>query len=150
MSNGNCKIGAAATALFLSLLTHTGVLAETDVPLPPSKAEALLLNKPIDLNAGAKAFQGCIGCHSIGPDARDGVGPHLNGIIGRAAASSESYDYSAALKNAGKKGLIWSPYKIDAYIARPGEFLPGNKMAHIGVQDEDQRRNLIGYLKTFP
>ena len=123
--------------------------AEVDIPLPVSKIEALELNVPIDLENGARVFAGCVGCHDTGPAASNGVGPILDGIIGREAGSLEGYDYSAALQRAGNRGLVWTDYKLDAFLLGPSEFINGNKMAFVGIEDDAARRDLIGYLKTL-
>ncbi len=46
-----------------------------------------------DVEAGKKAFNKCAPCHAIGPGAKNKVGPELNGILGRAAASVEGFHY---------------------------------------------------------
>ena len=40
---------------------------------------------PGNADAGALIFKRCMACHAVGPDAKNGVGPVLNGVVGRAA-----------------------------------------------------------------
>ena len=42
-----------------------------------------------DPAAGEKAFAVCKACHKVGEGAKNGVGPALNGVVDRAAASVE-------------------------------------------------------------
>ena len=120
-----------------------------DVPMPISKTEALLLNVPVDVENGARVFAKCAGCHDAGPSALNRIGPVLNGVVGRKAGSVEGYVYSRALRAAGKRGLVWTTYKLDAFLGGPNTFLSGNKMAYMGLEDYQARRDLIAYLKTL-
>jgi cytochrome c len=44
-----------------------------------------------DAAAGEKVFGVCKACHQIGENAKNGVGPLLNGVIGRKAGSVPGY-----------------------------------------------------------
>ena len=46
-----------------------------------------------DAAAGEKVFGVCKACHQIGETAKNGVGPVLNGLIGRKAGSIAGYSY---------------------------------------------------------
>jgi cytochrome c len=104
-----------------------------------------------DVKKGEKVFKKCKICHQVGPKAKPGVGPVMNGIIGRKAATSETFvkKYSAAMKAKGEEGLIWTEENIAKYIADPKAFLPKNKMAFIGLKKEQDRADVIAYIKTF-
>ncbi len=134
---------------FSAWLPNALATPDPDIPLPISKSDALMLHIPTDIENGARIFAGCVGCHDSGPSALNRVGPILNDIIGRKAGSIEGYDYSKALVRAGKNGLVWTPYKLDAFLMSPNDFLGGNKMPFVGLKDERERRDLIGYLKTL-
>ena len=54
-----------------------------------------------DAAAGEKVFGVCKTCHQIGENAKNGVGPVLNGLIGRKSGSVPGYSYSAANKDSG-------------------------------------------------
>ncbi len=98
---------------------------------------------------GAEVFKKCRACHDVGPDARIKVGPPLNGIIGRHAGTIEGFPYSDANKTAGGKGLVWTEDVLFKYLENPLVFMPGTKMAFAGLKDEQDRKDLIAYLKTF-
>lgn len=41
--------------------------------------------------AGAVVFKRCMACHKVGLEAKNGVGPVLNGVVGRAAGEYPDY-----------------------------------------------------------
>ncbi len=101
-----------------------------------------------DAAAGADVFKKCRACHQVGATAKNGVGPILNGLFGRKSGTIESFTYSEANKEAGAKGLVWTEETFAKYIEDPRGFMPGNKMAFVGVKDPQDRADLIAYLKT--
>ncbi|KAF1024667.1 MAG: Cytochrome c2 [Pseudomonas sp.] len=100
-----------------------------------------------DAEAGGKLFtKTCGGCHSIGPDARPGFGPQLNGIVGRHAGTSEGYQYSDAMKNSG---VVWTRETLAAYIESPKKVVSGTRMIFWGISDQEKIDDLLAYLATF-
>jgi len=45
-----------------------------------------------DAAAGKSVFNQCRACHQVGPEAKNGVGPVLNGIVGRKAGEVAGYN----------------------------------------------------------
>src|ERR1043166_3596615 len=78
-----------------------------------------------DPESGAAVFKKCMACHKVGPDAKNGVGPALNGVVGRAAGAYPDYSYSAAMK---KSGLIWDELTLTTYLHAPRKLVPGTRM----------------------
>ena len=64
--------------------------------------------------------------------------------MGRTAGTVEGFKYSKAMKSSG---VVWTEEKLDAYLAKPKEFMPGNKMVFVGLKKEKQRADVIAYLK---
>ena len=95
---------------------------------------------------GAKVFAQCRACHQIGENAKNGVGPELNGLIGRKAGSVEGYSYSAANKNSG---LTWDEATFTEYIQNPKAKVPGTKMVYAGLKDKEKIEDLIAFLKQY-
>jgi cytochrome c len=93
---------------------------------------------------GKTVFKKCLACHAIGPDAKNKVGPVLNGIAGRKAGMIEGFNYSEAMKTSGK---TWDDATLDAYLTNPKDFIPKNKMIFVGLKEEADRKDLIAYLK---
>jgi len=99
-----------------------------------------------DAAAGEKIFVQCKACHQIGENAKNAVGPVLNGIIGRKAGIFEGYSYSDANKNSG---ITWDEATFREYIKDPKAKIPGTKMTFPGVKDPKQIDDLVAYLKQF-
>jgi cytochrome c len=96
--------------------------------------------------AGEKVFAVCKTCHQVGDNAKNAVGPVLNGLLGRKAGSVDGYTYTDANK---KSGLTWDEATFTEYIKDPKAKIPGTKMAFAGVKDEQKIKDLIAYLHTF-
>ena len=99
-----------------------------------------------DLAAGEQSFRKCFPCHSIGPDAKNKVGPELNGLDGRHSGSAADYNYSDANK---KSGITWNKETFETYIKNPMARIPGTKMAFAGIRSEKEIANLWAYLSQF-
>jgi cytochrome c len=99
-----------------------------------------------DAEAGKKVFNKCRACHQVGPTAKNGVGPELNGLIGRKAGSVAGYNYSDANKNSG---LTWDEATFAEYIKNPKAKIPGTKMAFAGLTKEQEIKDITAFLKTF-
>ena len=97
-----------------------------------------------DAAAGKQVFAQCIACHSV--DGRIGVGPSLQGILGRKSGEFPGFHYSRAMKNAG---ITWNSNTLNGYVADPQKVVPGNVMPFSGVADAKQRADLIAYLGTL-
>lgn len=102
--------------------------------------------KAQDAAAGEKVFAVCKACHQIGPTAKNGLGPLLNGIIDRKAGTVPSYSYSAANKNSG---ITWDEATFREYIKDPKAKVPGTKMIYAGLKDEQKTNDLIAFMKQF-
>jgi cytochrome c len=99
-----------------------------------------------DAAAGEKVFAQCRACHQIGPNAKNAVGPVLNGLFGRKSGTIEGYSYSPANKNSG---ITWDEATFREYIKDPKAKIPGTKMIYAGLKNEQQVNDLIAYLKQF-
>ncbi len=103
-----------------------------------------------NLDAGAALFaEECTTCHEIGEGATNGIGPHLNAIFDRGAASVEDYDYSDAMIRAGEDGLSWSFDALDVYLTNPKNLVSRTKMSYAGLEDPASRGDIIAYLRDF-
>jgi cytochrome c len=99
-----------------------------------------------DAAAGEKVWNKCRACHQVGEDAKNSVGPVLNGLFGRHSGSIEGFKYSDANKNSG---IVWDEAVFAEYIKNPRAKIPGTKMVFIGLKSEQEINDLIAYLKQF-
>lgn len=148
--------GAGALLVYLGLTSLASVLyAPPVVPLayaiapveepppPPSAAEVLAQG---DAARGQDVFVRCQACHKL--DDTNGIGPHLDGVVGRAKASVPGFAYSGALRAMADQS--WTPENLDAFLINPRGYAPGTKMAFAGLPDAQDRADLIAYLQTQP
>lgn len=118
-------------------------------PAIPATLALLLLASPAfagDAVKGKAGFARCAACHRVGEGAKNVVGPQLNGIVGRPAASSPDYVYSQAMKASGK---TWDEASLRLFLTRPSAAVPGTKMTFAGIRDEATVDDVIAYLATF-
>ena len=109
-------------------------------------AATLGIAKAQDLAAGEQSFRKCGPCHAVGEEARNKVGPVLNGLDGRKSGTVAEYNYSEANK---KAEITWSEAAFKEYIQNPMAKVPGTKMAFAGIKNDTEIANLWGYLKQF-
>jgi cytochrome c len=114
--------------------------AEAEVEVPFAEKFAMA-----DAAAGEKVFGKCKACHSI--EGKDGVGPHLNGVVGRDHAAISGFGYSDAM--AGKAGTPWSEEELYNFIKNPKKWMPGTKMSFAGLPKAEDRVDVIAYLATL-
>jgi cytochrome c len=95
-----------------------------------------------DAAAGEKVFKKCKACHALEAGKKK-IGPSLNGVFGRTAGAVEGYKYSGAMTGSG---IVWDETTMDAFLAKPKEYVPKTKMTFAGLRKEEDRANLIAYL----
>ncbi len=136
------KMSWSAVALVGLFISVAPVSAFAEVPGNPDRGKAL--------------FKQCSACHQVGETAQNAFGPVLNGVVGRKAATYPGYNYSFALQDANKKGLVWTDALIVQWLHGPSDFVRlylGNTKAHskmpIMVEDLQARLDVVAYLSTL-
>ncbi|MDO9526843.1 MAG: c-type cytochrome [Gemmobacter sp.] len=144
-------------------------VAETSAPEPAAKVEAtdaapaappaetpaveaapvVAAADPELIADGEKVFKKCAACHKVGDGAKNGAGPVMNGMIGRAAGTVDGFKYSKALTEMAAAGLVWDEASLQAFLENPRGFMKGTKMSFAGLKKEDDRAAVIAYLATF-
>ena len=99
-----------------------------------------------DLAAGEQSFKKCAPCHRVGPDAKNLIGPVLNGLDGRKSGTIEGFNYSEANK---KADITWNDASFKDYIQNPMARVPGTKMPFAGIKNDKEIADLWAYLKQF-
>lgn len=99
-----------------------------------------------DAAKGEAVFRKCGSCHKL--DGSDGVGPHLNGVVGRNHAAAAGYSYSEAM--ASRAAEPWTPEALFSFLANPKQDMPGTKMAFAGLPKPEERADVIAFLAANP
>lgn len=98
-----------------------------------------------DPGEGEGLFRACRSCHKV-EDGANGTGPHLYGIVGRAVDSVDGFNYSGALSAVAD---TWTPENLSAFLEDPKGYAPGTKMSYNGMDDVEDRANLIAWLDSL-
>ena len=108
------------------ILASTGVLADCDI------------------EAGKKAFNKCVACHSMEPG-QHMMGPSLHGLMGREVGTAEGFVYSPAMEEAD---FTWTEETLSAFLESPMQYVPGTTMPFGGIKKPEQRQALNCYLTS--
>jgi cytochrome c len=103
-----------------------------------------------DVDHGAELWQTeCAACHEMGDGAEHSIGPHLNRVFDRRAGALDGFDYSASIRRMGADGLHWDFRTLDAYISNPYTLVSGTRMSYPGLEDAQDRADLIAFIREF-
>jgi cytochrome c len=100
-----------------------------------------------DADAGQRVFNQCRACHVIAAGGRNGVGPNLHGVWGRAAGAVEGFRYSAPMRQKATEGLVWTEENLRAYLTDPKTVVPAGSMAFAGIRNPQQLNDLMAFLQ---
>jgi cytochrome c len=133
--------------LVAACLVATGVSA-VQAQDAPGDITALLATA--DAEKGANFAKRCGACHTFEKDGAHKVGPALWGVVDRPVASAADYEYSEAMVAHSEGGAkLWTYAELNAYLADPKGHVPGNKMVFPGIKKDEDRANVIAYLRTL-
>ena len=121
----------------------TAVAAAPAAELPPIGPKLAGAN----VEAGKAIFmKQCFTCHTSDKGGANKVGPNLWDVVGRKVASHAGFSYSSALQ---AKGGDWNYEDINHMILKPTAYVKGTKMAFAGLPKEQERADVIAYLRTM-
>ena len=140
-------IGETVTAVCASifLIDHGDCRMRSVVLVLGAGIFAIVPGYAQDAASGEKIFVQCKACHQIGENAKNAVGPVLNGLFGREAGMIEGYSYLPANKNSG---ITWHEETFREYIKDP-KAKPCTKMTFPGLKDTKQIDDIVAFLKQF-
>jgi len=98
-----------------------------------------------DVAAGKTVSGRCEQCHDLSKGGPNKIGPNLYGVVDRDRATHPGFDYSSAMKAKGGK---WTYDELFKYLKSPQSYVPGTKMSFAGLPREQERINLIAYLRS--
>lgn len=100
-----------------------------------------------NVEEGQKLSRLCAACHNFEKDGPNKVGPNLWGIVGAPHAHREDFTCSEALK--AMRDKKWTYADLNEFLFSPKRYVPGTKMAFIGIKSTQDRANLIAWLRTL-
>lgn len=123
-------------------------VAAADAPAEGATAgpDFVTLLAAADAAAGEAVFKKCGSCHKL--DGKDGVGPHLNGVVGRGKGAIAGFAYSEAML--AQTSGSWTPDDLNGFLENPKQYMPGTKMAFAGLPKPEDRANVVAYLTSVP
>jgi len=117
----------------------TLMLALVTVQLGPASADEAAIER------GSTLFKKqCSSCHKVNETGK-AVGPILQGVVGRAAGTTEGFRYSAAMSGSG---ITWTTENLDSFLEKPSALMKGTRMS-TSVRDEQKRQDIIAFLASL-
>ena len=121
--------------------TH-GAAAPPAVPIAVRLATA-------DVAAGETSIGKCKQCHTLNKGEPNKIGPNLYGTVGGPLGHMEGFKYSKGLLDKKTEGLTWTFENLDHFLFAPKAFVPGTAMGFAGLKKDDERTNVVAYLRTL-
>ena len=109
---------------------------------PEEEVDVAALLASADASKGEGVFRKCSAGHKL--DGTDGVGPHLNGVVGRQLAAVGGFGYSGALSGLDD---AWTPENLWGFLDNPKGWAPGTSMGFAGLNKDTDKANVIAYLQ---
>jgi cytochrome c len=114
-------------------------------PKLPPIAALLAKADPATGEADTKKL-GCTACHTFDQGGKAGIGPNLYDVVGGPHGHMQGFDYSAALKS---KTGPWTFDELNEWLHKPSEYAPGTRMTFAGINNDQERADVIDYLRTL-
>ncbi len=103
-----------------------------------------------DAGAGETVFKKCASCHTGEKGGPNKVGPNLWDVVNRPIASHEGFSYSAGMTTFSEDHkVVWDFDHLNFFLEAPKKHVPGTAMGFAGLKKDDERANLIDYLRTL-
>ena len=120
---------------------------------PVVESERLAEIEAGDPITGRSYAQRCSACHSFRREDPTNAGqrlaPSLFCVLDAPLGAEEGFDYSPAFVALRDIGATWTVARLDAFLADPSGRVPGTLMTLSQIADEQDRANVIAYLRTL-
>ncbi|TAM99311.1 MAG: cytochrome c family protein [Rhizobiaceae bacterium] len=117
---------------------------------PAAPVEIGPLLAKADAKKGEQIFHRCEACHDGTKGGPNKVGPNLWGVVGRPIASHPGFSYSAGMKKfSDESKKHWTYQLISEFITQPRKEVPGTAMGFAGLDDAQERADVISFLRTL-
>jgi len=114
--------------------------AAAEVPIATLLASA-------DVAKGEASFKKCASCHTATQGGANGIGPNLYHTLGEGVGQGKGgFAFSDALKGVGG---TWNFDNMSDWLKNPKKFAPGTKMSFAGLDNAEERANVIAYLNSL-
>ncbi len=113
--------------------------APKEAPLPERLAKA-------SVDKGKATAKQCEACHTFAKGGPNRVGPNLWNIVGDERGQDRGgFNFSSAMKAKGGK---WTYDELDKFLTDPRGYISGTAMTFAGVKNDQQRADVIAFLRT--
>lgn len=128
-------------------ILYSWPVATMDEHGPMAGAQRSFLEDPDTLPNGERQFKRkCSICHTLTEGSARKAGPSLHDLFGRRAGTVADYRYSEILDGSD---IVWSEQTInDLFDIGPDHYIPGTKMPMQRIVKQQDRDDLIDYLRT--
>lgn len=145
LSAGIFTAEAPAKPGYLVEVEDEGGAGPAAVETPPDWGTVL----PVaDVAAGEAVFAKCKSCHTVEAGGANGIGPNIHGAPGRKPGAVAGFAYSSGMTEFGAKQAVWNDDSLNDFLKSPAKYISGTKMSFVGLKKQDERINLIAYLRS--
>jgi cytochrome c len=99
-----------------------------------------------DAAAGKTVSGRCLQCHTLEKGGANKIGPNIYAVVDETKGEGRNgFAFSSAMK---AKGGTWTYDELFHFLRSPGAYIPGTKMSFAGIRNQQDRINLIAFLRS--
>jgi cytochrome c len=102
-----------------------------------------------NVDAGKQVAAKCLQCHHFEKGAGALQGPDLYDVMGRDIAGVSDFKYSAGDGSLSAIEGVWDYDHLYRFLEAPKRYAPNTAMNFVGIRKQEERINLIAYLRTL-